>query len=217
MISISCSNLERARKNYTLYAEFLIDSVNLQRRGSYGMFSYWQETAKKFHTGEFNLNDALRHLQSSFARFADTERNRDKQTFLLEELARYVTKCKSEKLVYYEPVHLFKWGLTPQVQFTGKTPWVFKNEQGYFAYFCQEKELIWKDELRFPLLQKYMSQNILRRRLSELQIGVYFLETRAYDFKRYSPLEVRNAVQEATQLFTNVYEEYSRLREGAGQ
>jgi hypothetical protein len=199
-----------------LYAELISDGDNLQQRGSFGMFSHWQEAAKKNHIGEFNLREALHQLQASFARFADTQRNRDKQAFLLEELARYITQHKGEKLIHREPVHTFKWALTPQVQFTGRTPWVFEREEKYFAYFCQEKEADWQDDLKYPLLQRYMVDNILHCRLSELNMGVYCLETRKFEFKRYSPLEVRNAVQETTQLFTNVYTEYSRLREGAG-
>jgi hypothetical protein len=216
MVSISCSNLERTRKNSTRYAELLHKGEGLNRGGTYGMFAHWQETAKKMHTGEYDLAKAIQHLQFAFGNFADTTRNRDKQAYLLEEFARYSKVHKQHKLEFHEPKHQFKWSLIPEVRLTGITPWVFKQEEMHYAYFCLEKQTVWQAELKYPLLQRYLADHVLHCRLSQLQIGVYCLEERQFDFKRYTPLEVKNAVQEATQLFTNFYTEYSRLSEDAG-
>jgi hypothetical protein len=217
MISISCSNLERARKNHTLYAELLSDGDKLQRGGTFGMFAHWQETAKKLHSGELGLNNSLKHFHSSFDRFADTQRNRDKQSWLMEEFAVYARRHKLEKLDFHEPRHQIRWALTGQVQLTGLTPWVFKREDLYYAYFCHEKAVDWESELKYPLLQRYMANNIVHCRLNELYMGVYCLEKGKFEFRRYTPLEVKTAVDEASGLFINIYTEYSRLREGAGQ
>lgn len=176
------------------------------------MFAHWQETAKKLHTGEFDLKGALRQLQSAFGHFAATQRNRDKQIILLEEFARYIRQHKIDNFEFHESKRHFGWVLTPQVQLTGITPWVFIREGLYYAYFCQEKEMDWEGDLKYPLLQKYMADNIVHCRLSELHMGVYCLEKRKFKFKRYSQVEVRKAVQDATQLFTNIYTEFSRLR-----
>ena len=216
MIGISCSNLERARRNRVLFAELLSDGDKLSRGGTFGMFRHWQEIAKRTHMGDVGLGEALRQLESACEHFAVTTRNRDKQAYLMEEFVRYMKRHKSEKLVWNEPRHQFRWQLIPQVRLTGITPWVFKREDIYYAYFCLEQPAQWQEELKYPLLQRYLADHLLHCRLNQLQIGVYCLERRDFEWKRFLPLEVRTAVQEASQLFTDIFNEYSRLREDAG-
>jgi hypothetical protein len=180
------------------------------------MFQYWQEIAKKRHLKVVSLGEALRQLETAFSRFADTPRNRDKQAYLMNEFISYMRRYKAERFEIHELRHQFRWSLISQVRLTGLTPSVFRRDDSFYAYFCQEKQALWQDELKFPLLQRYMSDHVLHCRLSQLQIGVYFLEKGQFEFRRYTPFEVRTAVQETTQLFTNIYAEYSRLREKAG-
>jgi len=180
------------------------------------MFQHWQEIAKKQHMKECGLGEALRQLEAAFGHFADTPRNRDKQAYLMKEFLRYMRRYKTERFEFHEPRHQFRWPLIPQVRLTGLSPWVFQRDESFYAYFCQEKQALWQDELKYPLLQRYMADDVLHCRLSRLQIGVYCLEQGHFEFRRYTPLEVRTAVQEASQLFTDIYTEYSQLREKAG-
>jgi hypothetical protein len=68
----------------------------------------------------------------------------------------------------------------------------------HYAYFCLEKAADWQSELKYPLLQRYLAEQII-------------------EFRRYSPVELRTATQEAIRLFGNIHTEVNRLREGAGQ
>lgn len=216
MIGIPCSNLEQARKNRILYAERLSDGDKFTRGGTFGMFQHWQEIAQKMHMGDFGIGEALRQFESACGRFAATTRNLDKQAHLLEDFVRYMKRYKAEQLVWREPRHQLRWPLIPQIRLTGITPWVFEGEKGLYAYFCHEQPVNWKEELKYPLLQRYLADDILHCRLGQLNMGVYCLQSRDFEWKRYSPLEVRTAVQETSQLFTDIFNEYSRLSAGAG-
>jgi len=213
MISISCSVLEQVRKNHALYAEALIMSEKNQKGGTHGMFAYWQDIAKKIHSDELNMNEGIKELQFKFLRFDHTKRNQEKQSRLLNHLVKYMQSHKKQKFVYYLSRKRIVWNLTPDVRLTGLTPWVFKNDEEYFAYFCIENETNWQTELRFPLLQKYIAEHILECSVNSLSVGVYCLETNDFQFRCFSQTEVRKAVSEVKQLFENVQYEYFKKLE----
>jgi hypothetical protein len=217
MLNISCSVLERVRKNHASCAELLSEGAKIQSGGTFGMFAHWQETAKRFHLGELDVNQAVKALQSSFRRFDDNKRNQEKQARLTDQLLTYARRHRLEKLAIHETKKRIEWDIIPEVRLTGLAPWIFQKEVGYYAYFCLEKRTDWQSELKYPLLQRYMTKVIIGCPLNKLSIGVYFLETGKFEFKSFSPAEVRVAVEEVTRLFGNVYAEYSRLRAGAGK
>jgi hypothetical protein len=217
MIRISCSILERVRKNHAAYAEILSEEEKIPSRGTFGMFSHWKETAKRFHAGELNLSEAIKAFQSSFRRFEDTKRNREKQAKLEDEFIKYARHHKLDKLTGYQAPGRMAWPITAQIRLTGITPWIFQRDGLYYAYYCLEKTTDWQTELRYPLLQYHLSREILRCRLNVVYIGIYCLQTDQFEFRCFSLAEVRAAITEVTRLFNNLYTEYSRLRAGAGE
>ena len=217
MISISCSILEQVRKNHAAFVESLSMGDKIQRGGTHGMFAYWQDVAKQLHIGELDVNEGVKELQSHFHRFEDTKRNQSKQAKLLNHFVRYARAYKNEKFSPFESRRRVVWNIIPQIRLTGLTPWIFKKGELYYAYFCTEKDTEWQSELKFPLLQKYMSDHIIKCDLSALSIGVYCLDTGRFQFKNYSTSEVRRALNETKHMFEYVNSEYMKRTELASK
>jgi hypothetical protein len=217
MISISCSTLEQVRKNHAAFVESLSIGEKVQRGGTHGMFAYWQDTAKKFHLGELDINEGIKELQSMFSRFEDTKKNLVKQSGLMNQFVKYTKSHRVEKFTFFESRRRITWNIIPEIRLTGLTPWTFKREDKYYAYFCIEKNMEWQLELKFPLLQKYMSNHIVKCDLNELSMGIYCLEKGTFEFKCYSALEVRKALSETKKMFENVNSEYIKRLELAGR
>lgn len=210
MISIRCSMLEAVRKNPAAYGQLLASNDGKKGGGSHGMFACFQDVARLYHTGEIDLKDGIRELHRKFLRFNETEENKTKQAKLVEQFVRYCRSFEKQSFELVEGWRQMKWSVVPNVLLTGRTPWVVGNDDGYFSYILSEQKIDWKSELRFPLFQKYLTDNTIDCSLNEMSVGIYCLTTNTFDFKSYSAKEVTNVVNETGLIFQNVYTEYKK-------
>ena len=74
---------------------------------------------------------------------------------------------------------------------------------GYRATMTQLYDLPWKHDLRWPLLQKAVSDE-MGCAVEQVQVGIFCLETGAYDYHSFSDPEVTNAVAEAESVLSAV-------------
>lgn len=212
MIKIPCSMLEQVRLAPTAYAQMIAKSDKPKSGGSHGMFAYWQDVAKLVHTDELTLPEALKELQNKFIRFDDNLRNRSKQSSLLEKLPKYIAQYEKHKFQFIDTKHKMKWDIAEGVRLTGLTPWVVKNQEGYFSYIFTDATLDWRDQLRFPLIQQYLTGNNIDCDITEMYVGIYCLETNSFDFKSYSSKEIKMWVSEAGNIFQTVLKEYLKWK-----
>ncbi|MBN9298606.1 MAG: hypothetical protein J0I41_16490 [Filimonas sp.] len=208
MLTISCSLLEQVRNNYLPYVELLSTGEKISRGGTHGMFAYWQDVSKKIHQNELNLSSGIKTLTSLYSNFDDNKRNRDKQNLLLDQLVKYHQCYEKQNFQFYDGRRRIRWPIIPEIHLSGLTPWVFESGEEYFAYYVIEKKYDWKKELRFPLLQKYMSEHNVKCNFRQLNMGVYFLDTGVFEFRKYSTKEILSSVIETKQLFGKIYEEF---------
>lgn len=74
---------------------------------------------------------------------------------------------------------------------------------GYRATITQLYEKPWEHDLRWPLLQKGLADE-LGCPLDQIEVGVFCLQTGAYVYKSYSANEVSDALSEAEAVLTSV-------------
>lgn len=212
MLKIRCSILEDVRNNPVAYAQLLALDDPKNGGGTHGMFAYWQDVAKLLHTNDLkSTSEAIKELQNKFMRFDDTIRNKAKQDKLLEQFVRYCKQYEKNAFAFVDTRRQMKWPIHANVMLTGLTPWVVYNDSGYYSYIVVEKSFDWQNELRFPLLQQYLVDNKIDCDISEMNIGIYCLETNRFEFKSYEKRELKEAVRQTTSIFDDVYAEYSRL------
>lgn len=214
MLTISCSQLEKIRSKPDLFGEILATGENQTAGGTYGMFARWQTIARKLHKGEILINDALRdlHLQCVNA-YKDSNRNNTKQEYLLGRLSRYSKAYDKAGFEFISWKKKVNWDITQDVKLTGQTPVLVKRGTKFSAYFIVEKAGDWQKELRFPLLQKYLSEKVLKCKPQDLQIGVYDLSTTTFEFKIFTTTELIGAEIETKAVFDAVYTSYRNFKQ----
>lgn len=204
--------LEQVRKAPAAHAQLLALSNKPNTGGSHGMFAYWQDMVKQVHTNEMTVAEAIKELQNKFIRFNDTLQNRSKQANLLEKLPQYCSLYEKKKLAFVDTKRKMKWDIVPGVQLTGFTPWVVHNDDGYYAYFFAEHPFDWEAQLRFPLIQQYLIENNIDCDITEMNVGIYCLETNNFDFKNYSTKEIKTWVSVTGEIFQTVLNEYNKWK-----
>ncbi len=212
MIKIPCSILEQVRRNPSAHAQFLATGDKPKTGGSRGMFAYFKDVVKLVHTKEFTVSEGIKELENKFARFDDTLKNKNKQNKLFDDFVEYCNAYNKMGFEFADTKHQIKWDLLPTVRLTGHTPWVVYDDSYYYAYFIVEQSFDWQSELRFPLIQSYLSNNTIECKESEMKVGIYSLDTNSFDLKSFSSKELKGVITETTNIFQNVIDEYNKIK-----
>lgn len=70
------------------------------------------------------------------------------------------------------------------------------NKGGYSIYFFSKGNNLWEEELRFPVVQNYVSSILYNVDLSEVEVGIYSLDLQKHLQRTYSKKEVDDATKE---------------------
>jgi hypothetical protein len=209
MLKISCSILEKVRANPMAYGE-LIAVNNIKARGSYGMFSCWKDIARQIHVGKYSFNEGVTALKKKFSNYEENSINRAKQNRLLNQLSNYFKNYEAKEFEYISANKHIKWDIIPDVHLTGYTPWTVKNTNGFYAFILVENNTDWKSELRYPLLQQYLVNNVVKCGVADMSVGIYNLGTDNFDFINFPAKSLKEAVLETSEIFKTVHNQYKR-------
>lgn len=75
------------------------------------------------------------------------------------------------------------------------------NDGGYSACLLEKNVSSWQKELRMPLLQDYLA-NELKCSQSDVRVGIYSLATGEHSYKRFNQSQIKNAYIEISSLAT---------------
>jgi hypothetical protein len=203
MINIRCSSLQDVKSNPAGYAQLLHDGFD-KNGGSRGMLAYWQDIARKILKENLTINEAVKELERIYVRFADNRKNNQRREFLLEQLVKFSEQCRKRKFKWADGQHRIKWELQSGVMLTGLTPIVVKAAGEFYCFAVAEELPGWEEELRFPLFQQYLAQSILDCGINEINIGIYLLSKKDFEFRKYTASELKEAVDETAELFKQV-------------
>lgn len=212
MIKIRLTSLEDVKRNPSLYAQQLAAENAKTSGGTHGMFAYWQDIVKTVHLNQLTTSEAIKTLQQKFLRFDDNPKNIRKQELLLEQLAIYCNAYDKYKFALADGRRQIKWELYAGVMLTGLTPIVAHNDEGYYAYFFSENPYDWEDQLRFPLIQQYLSDYSIHCDIGEMNVGIYCLATGKFEFLLFTKSQLNKAIIQTSSLFEKVEKEYTNLK-----
>lgn len=212
MIKIRTSMLESVRKNPLAYGRLIAAGDDSVSGGSHGMFACMVDVARAVHLKKVNLRQAIRQLHSKFLRFKPNDANRIRQDRLVEQLVAYLRLVKKMGLEWVDGSRRIQWSITSDVVLTGLTPWVVADEKGYISFIMAEKSFEWKNQLRFPLYQKYISENTIECKVEEIRVGFYFADVNKFDLRTFKTNELKMAVDETGEVFKILYNEYEKRR-----
>jgi hypothetical protein len=210
MIRVSSKDLEQVKNDPALFAANLVSKGKLQARR--GMFSQWQTVARQLHVEDLSIAEASRQLTSLFTVWNDTPKNIDREASFHTALTRYDELFQKKGFTYFDGAHVMNWKLHNNVILGGYTPWIAKRSKEYFSYLFTENDFDWESELRFPLLQQYISTNLIDCDPQDLSVGIYCLNKGAFKFKSFKSAEIADAKSEVRVLFNRLNIEYTRKK-----
>lgn len=211
MISIRCSQLEAIRNNPAAYGQLLATGEG-NSSGSRGMFDYFKDVARLVHLGELTVNEGIKELQGKFLGFNVNVINKARQEKLIEKFVSYCKHFEANAFVFTSGNKRMKWDIIKDSRLSGNTPWVVANEDAYYSYILIEKDIDWENELRFPLFQQYLAEQVIECSADEIKVGIYSLPQDKFAFRTYGADEIERTLLETKEVFKIVAKEYSKLK-----
>lgn len=212
MIRISCTNLEQVRVAPAQHGKMIATIEKPKSSGRRGMFTCWQEAASSFHTTNVSVSETVKLLQKKFMQFDENLVNSRRQAKLADQLTNYCALYEKSKFEFIDSKHHMNWDIVAGVRLTGNTPWVVHNSDGYFSFIPVEQPIDWQTQLRFPLIQQYLSSNHIECDVTEMRVGVYCLTTNKFEFKVYSTNEIQMFISETGEIFQTVLDEFNKWK-----
>ena len=214
MIKISCSKLEQVKNNPRLYGQMLAIGEGKKGGGQHGMLACIKDTIREVHLGEITAMQGIKELHRRFLRFDETPKNKTRQEKLSEYYHVYHKQFAQKKWDFLHGTKNMNWPVHKEVVLTGHTPWIFKNEDGFIAYYITETAVTgWRNELRFPLIQQYIADKILSCKPKDIKVGYYALDTARFDLKCFYEAAIAKAIEITKNVFGNVYESFKKAEQ----
>ncbi|WP_276374290.1 hypothetical protein [Chryseolinea sp. H1M3-3] len=191
MKRFSISRLEEARRNPAEFGK-LLNSETKNGGMSFSKYMAWQHTLFRFHKTK-DLPETINYFESLFwGKFVDNRANRNQYEKFLESLNAYIKDHDKNKYKYIDGRVKMDIKLSEKVKITGQIPIVNMSPVGYSVFFLVRGRDDWEEELKFPVVQNYLSESF-GVKLSEVEVGVYDLEKEKHICKIYSARDVREA------------------------
>lgn len=200
MNKISFSQLESARENPSAFAKSLDNPDGSAPR--FSKYMSWQLAVFKYHKERSILSKAIKYFEEMFLKnFSDNAKNRIEREEWIEQLDAYAKDESKKKLIYIEHKKRISIPLTNKIRLGGELPLIkMNNKLGYSVYFFSRKDTLWEDELRFPIIQNYISKTLYNVDLSEVEVGVYSLDLKKHLQTVYKLTEVQDALIELASI-----------------
>jgi len=208
MIRISCSKLEDVRRSPLTFVKQLKEKK--KSGGKHGMLQYWQDCARASHTGQLQVPDAIKKLRQNFLSFSENAKNKKRQEFLIDRFAPYMEDFKTMNYTYIGAQKSIEWNMISDVYLTGYTPNLVSNDGGFASYFYTEHPISWQEQLKFPLIQHYLAEEIFKCTTQDVEVGTYCLSTLSFSLIKYSEADIEAAIKETRGIFSKIREEYDK-------
>lgn len=209
MINVRCSELESVRENPAAHGQVL--AVNgIKSIGGRGMISCVREVALAMGKDGFTVSEGVKRIQQKFLTFSPTKENQVRQEELIQGFIAYCKQIKKHQLEFVDGSRRIKWDFSKDTRLTGLTPWVFASDERYYALSLAETPAKWQHQLKFPLYQHYLTSNIIQCPLSQLNVGVFCLQTGQFEFENFTEESIDASVIETDRILNIVFDSYNK-------
>lgn len=192
----SITKLEEVRKNPSAYAHKLKDINNTTDFMRQGKFAAWKRAVYRYHKTN-NIVYAKSYLYDELSKFKTLKGKKNQIDEYLDNLEIHVNSHNDYNYQFLNSQTRINISLSSELYISGEVPIVNMITDGGFAlFFFQEQYIDWEDELRFPVLQNYFANIELGCDLSQIDVGIYCVETSQHHSKNFSKQEVSDALQE---------------------
>lgn len=201
------SDIEWARRDPAEYASHIYSqAAGPRQRGRAGFYSFWRIAALHYHKLMGDREAAINHYTELVKKnFKDTQKNQKKLELYIEYLNDYFDDY--ERLGYspFERHKRISIDVGFDFQIVGEIPRLDIIPTGGIGLFLFAKEEFnWQSELRFPLLQGYLSSES-GYPLEEVSVGLYCLETQEHQTVVFVKNDVEEAMEEVRKTAETVH------------
>ena len=211
MIKISLGKLETARTNPALIAQSILSQEG-GKGGNPGFVGSWKTVVRSYHENKETQSLAMNKLSEKFLiTFNPTKENREKSARFCDSFNNYCTEFTKLGLGIDTFQINLNWEILKQSVLTGHSPFLCSNETHNIAYFFQERSNDWQNQLKYPLLQIYLSEKFYKCDVDKVKIGIYNIVDKKFELKTYEDFELDNSLEEAKTIFKNVKLEYDKF------
>jgi hypothetical protein len=205
-MKIKHSDIEWARRDPVDYASYLYSKSTVRRPGGRpGFYGFWRIAALHYHKLLGDREAAINHYRDLVKNFKDTPSNQKKQELYVEYLNDYFDDYERMGYSPFERHKRVSIDVGFDFQVVGEIPRLDIIPTGGIGLFLFAKEeLNWQSELRFPLLQGYLSSES-GYPLEEVSVGVYCLEARVHQSMVFAREEVEAAIRAVRKAAEIIY------------
>jgi len=198
MTKISIPQLEQARINPSRFGVKLRDDGPSSYLSGYPKSLRWLDAVLVYHNTD-DLSDAISELENKFSSRKDTTKNRKELENLIIALDNYVNEYKARGYIHLDSKIILKRQLSPFLELSG---WIWlinlKPEGGYAGFIISKEvdEINWLLELRFPVIQGFIANNLYGCKSSDVEVGIIDYQTGEHYTTSYSDKDIEEAIEE---------------------
>jgi len=204
MTKFSITKLEEARANPIAFAKLLAKGEAQTRGFAYPKSLRWLNAVNAFHKSG-KIADAYLSIDQAFGGRRETAQNRRELEAFYNALAAYETYLGQEGLHRLNSREKIDLELNRKLGMSGIIPLVFmKAAGGYAAYFISKVNLDWRNELKYPIIQTYLSERVFNTDPQSTEVGYIDFLTGEFHGECFSKTELKNAQAELRKLGTKI-------------
>ncbi len=196
-MKFSITRLEQARKSPIEFAKVLKNgSSSTNEFGGYPKSMRWLNAICEYHKSK-NISDAFDSIERGFSNRKDTPKHRKELNLLYKSLENYKIETANQKLSLIKSRESINIKTNSKITIGGIIPVIYmKAEGGFSAYFISVNNPEWNNELKFPVIQSYVSKVIFKTDLEEIEVGYINYLTGEFYGKTFTESEIKARLQE---------------------
>lgn len=206
MNKISITNLEKVRSNPTKYANDLKKgSEIINFSGGRPKSMRWHDAVLEYHKS-CSLTKAISKLEQSFSQRKNTHKNRKELEDLIIALDNYVNEYTTKGYIHIDKRVGIEKQIGTQSLLSGWACWLLnmKEKGGYSGFIITNDVdgINWMLELRFPIIQDFISNTVFGCNINEVEVGVIDYTTGNHYSICYSQEDINEAIKELNEMGT---------------
>ncbi len=202
MKKFSITKLEEARSTPIKFAQNLLEEGSGSRGFGYPKSVRWLDAVGVYHDTS-SVSTATNSLVNAFSNRKDTAKNRREVEQLIQALETYVQEHQQLGYFYLERRFNIEILLSPKIRITGWIWLLNMTADGGRSGYLVSKDITgfdWQDELRFPIIQDYIANEIYGCRLEDVEVGIIDYLTGNHHRTQYTENDIAIASKELTEI-----------------
>lgn len=201
MIRIKLSQLENARLDPKSFGQSLVaGQTGLGYNPPYSKFRTWGDAVLRYHaygSDQSAETKAADFFEKKFRRYKDSKANKREYIKMLSQLGDYIKAFEDLQVNFQEARKNVVLDFDDYVCFGGQIQYLYMSNEGRFgAIYFAKKEFEWKSELRFPIIQKIIADEVYGGDTEGVDVGYYFLAENKFEIVSYDLKEIKLAEDE---------------------